>query len=138
MPLVGQHLLLVCGGGADGVAEMNTTRQVQYAFLLAMCAIVGACQYMGVPKAETFNQRVAGAYTSVTTTRDTTRLLLNAGHITTADAQNVQDQCDNARLGIDIARTIRMTDPGAAETKLTSILAALTALDAYLKSRGAP
>ena len=97
--------------------------------------IIGACSYIGQPTPETFNERAAAAYTSVTAVRQTALTLLQTRVITPADAQNVQEGADNVRAGIDVARNIAATDPGQAENRLTAAIAALNALNAYLASQ---
>lgn len=116
---------------------MQTLYRAQYAFLAFLLVFLAACQPLGIPKPETFNERLAFGYSTVTTARQTALTLLQSGKISADDAQQVQGQADNARTGLDIARSLSATEPQAADTKLTAILTALTALDAYLKSRGA-
>ena len=107
------------------------------AFNISMLALllVGACSYLGQPTPETFNERAAAAYASVTAVRQTALTLLQTGSITADDAQNVQEGADNARAGIDVARTIAVTDAGQADNRLTAAIVALNALNAYLASQ---
>lgn len=107
-----------------------------WAYTLILMALAG-CQTLGIPQAETFNQRLAVGYATVTGTRQTALSLLQAGKIDAGDAQNVQNQADNARAGLDIARSLSATAPQAADSKLSAVLTGLNALDAYLKTRGA-
>lgn len=95
-----------------------------------------ACATLGLEQPKTFNERLAAAYTTVTAARDSAGTLLSSGKITAADAQQVQNQCDNVRSGLDIARDIHAKDPPAGDAKLTAVLAGLTALQAYLQTRG--
>ena len=95
-----------------------------------------ACAQLGIPPAETFNQRIAVAYSTVTAVRDTATTLLKGKRITVQDAENVQQQADNARSGLDIARTMfadGKTIP--ADDKLQSVSVALRALQTYLASK---
>jgi hypothetical protein len=104
---------------------------------LAVALLIG-CTTMGMPKPKTFDDNVAVSLISVTQVRKATGVLLAAGKITAADAQNVQNQADVAREGINVARAISATDPTAAQTKLTAAITVLQALDAYLASKGTP
>lgn len=117
--------------------KIRLLHTMQAMALLGLLAVVG-CQSLGLPSAETFNQKLAVAYTSVTSIRQTALVLLQADKITAADAQQVQAQADNARAGLDIARQIHATQPDAGASKLASVLTALTALQTYLDSRNKP
>ena len=107
---------------------------IKQAMVLAL-VLAGACAYLGQPTPETFSERAAAAYTSVTTVRQTALELLQTGNITPADAQTVQDAADNARAGIDVARSIAIANPGQADNRLTAAITALTALNAYLATQ---
>lgn len=110
-------------------------RHAQYAFLAILTLLVG-CSQLGIPKPQTFNQRLAVGYTTVTAVRQTAITLLQADKITANDASNVQEQADNARAGLDLARSIHATNPQAAETRLDAVIVGLNALQAYLQARG--
>jgi hypothetical protein len=116
--------------------------------LPAVLALSG-CQVLGVPAATGWNERLAGGYSLVTTVREAAgvrldgqvakaqgveeerrRVLLLAAK---ADAQNLQDQADKAREGLDIARDLRGLNLGAAEERLTSTLRILEALQKYVE-----
>jgi len=105
----------------------------RYCLLLLALLLVG-CEALGL-KPETFNQRLAVGYGTVTTIRQTATTLLQAKKISADDAQNVQNQADNARAGLDIARTIGKTDEKAADAKLASVTTALRALQTYLATK---
>lgn len=100
----------------------------------AVTALLVACASMPAPK--TFEDNVAATVVSVTQTRKAAELLLVAGKITRADAENVQKQADNAREAVAVAMAIRTTDPGAAQNKLTAAVTVLRALDTYLAQKG--
>lgn len=108
---------------------MNT---VTY-FVLAcfMCA----CAQLGIVQPDTFNQRLAAGYTSVTAVRQGTATLLSGQKITVVDAQNIQTQADTARAGLDIAQGLSSTDITSAENRLTVSLTILQGLQTYLTSR---
>lgn len=97
--------------------------------------VLPACAQLGVPTPDTFNEKLAVAYTTVTTARQSATTLLQAKKITPDDAQHVLDQTNNARAGLDVARQLSKQDLKAADGKLTAIRSALEALQAYLASR---
>lgn len=101
-------------------------------FLLALCA---ACAQVGLPTAETFNQKLAVGYGTVTQIRTSALQLLQAKKITADDAQNINNSADQARSGLDIARSLSATDLSAANNKLVMATTILTAAQAYLATR---
>lgn len=107
---------------------------LRYWYLLVMALLIG-CAQLGLPQAETFNQKMAVAYASVTQIRTTASQLLDAKKISADDAQNVLAATDSARAGLDIARKMAATDPAAAENRLTAVRAGLAALASYLATR---
>lgn len=110
-------------------------RHIKSAFLALALVALSACSVFGVPTPQSFNERLAVGYATVTTTRDTAAALVSSGSISADDGQNVLEQTDNARAGLDIARSISVVDPDGANARLTSILVGLEALQTYLRSR---
>ena len=108
--------------------------QRTFLWLIAVLLLVG-CETLGIPKPESFKEKLAFGYATVTSVRQSATTLLTAKKISADDAQHVQDQANNARTGLDVARGLEKTDPKAADAKLTAIRTALTALQAYLVSR---
>lgn len=92
-------------------------------------ALLAGCAAFGVPKLESFGERLAGGYVTVTGARTLTTALLNGQVIGSKDAQNVQDQANSAREGLDVAGTLTGLD---AENKLSSALAIANAALDYL------
>lgn len=109
-----------------------------YLAVLLCSALVVACTTIGSPIAETFNEKLAVGYGTVTQIRATTAQLLTAKRVTSADAQNIQVQADSARAGLDIARDLSKSDLPAANNRLAMATAVLTALQGYLSARQAP
>lgn len=97
--------------------------------------LLTACQGLGLQSPKTFNEKVSVAISSVTAVRQSALTLLEAGKLSADDAQNIQDQANSARAGIDIARVINVTDPVAAENRITAVLVGLNALSAYLTAQ---
>jgi len=101
-------------------------------------AVLTACAALGLPTAETFNQKLAVGYGTVTAIRNSATTLVTAGKLSPDDAQNVQTQADTARSALDLARTAyRSGDTAGATTKLDTTATVLRALQAYLASKGA-
>lgn len=98
--------------------------------------LLTACTALGVPIPQSFNEKSAVAISTVTSIRNTAGSLLISRKISAADAQNIQDQADNARAGIEIAIQIHATDPGTAENRLTAVLVGLNAISEYLAAKG--
>lgn len=105
--------------------------------IIAACTtgLVAGCAAMGVVTPQTTDQKIAAAYTTVTTIRRTTLKILQAKKISPADAKNVQAQADVARDGLDLAAELLLTDIVGAASKLEVQLKILNALDLYLASK---
>lgn len=117
--------------------QLKSPLQLIFALFLAM--LLTACaqmQSLGLPQPETFNQKLAVAYASVTQVRETAVQLLESGKISSADALNVQATADLARVGLDQARALHKVDPTSAGNKLTAVRSTLAALTAYLATKG--
>lgn len=97
-----------------------------------------ACAQLGTPPPQTFKERLAVGYVTVSGVRDAATGLLNASKISVKDAQNVQAQADTARTALDIAGATFTTNPTAANDKLATTITLLGALQSYLTSQGAP
>lgn len=100
-----------------------------------LLTLVSACAQLGLPVAETFNERLAAGYALNTQIRATATDLLTAKKISSADGQHVLDQTNNARTGLDVARALHATDASAADGKLVAIRTALLAVQTYLAAR---
>lgn len=114
---------------------MNPMRKYTYGFSALLLIVLTGCAFLGLPVPDTFNEKVAVGYSTVTSVRNSATSLLNAGQIKAEDGQNVLEQTDNAREGLDIARQIHAVDPDGANSKLSSVLIGLNALEVYLRSR---
>jgi hypothetical protein len=118
---------------------------------VALPALSG-CAALGMPVAQTFNERLASAYGAVTAVREATAIWLDAQvkaanevsdqgrrdalvAAARVDAMNVQRQADSAREGLDVARGLRGIDVTKSEERLTSTLQILQALQKYLEVR---
>ncbi len=110
----------------------------QRAAAVLMLLALSACALFGVPTPETFNERAAFALTQVTAVRESATELVRSGAISADDAQNLQNQANTARAGIDLAISFHATDPGQAENRLAAAQIVLDALKAYLTKEPQP
>lgn len=110
-------------------------RVQRYFMFYVMAALVAGCASLGVPPADTFSEKLAAGYSLNAQVRATATELLNAKKISSSDGQNVMDQTNNFRAGLDIARTMAMTNLESAESKLNAVRNGMTALQSYLASR---
>lgn len=111
-----------------------------HGFLVIACAAIvllalTACGALGVQSPQTFSQRLATGYVTVTGVRSMSNTMLAAQKIGSADHQNIEQQADNARAGLDIASNLAKVDQSSAEAKLTSVLTVLDALETYVLSK---
>lgn len=110
-------------------------RHLQRYTLFYLVAMLTACAQIGLPPAETFSERLAAAYSLNTQIRATATELLKAKKISSSDGEQVLEQTNNARAGLDVARELSKVNLEAADGKLTAIRTALTAVQAYLALR---
>lgn len=114
--------------------------------------LVAGCSVLGLQTKGGFNDRLAGGYSTVTAMYevisaridskvrvaemepDETRRAELAKAIK-ADAQNLKDQVDEAKEGLDVVQTLRGVDFEVAEERLASTLKILEALQQYLEGR---
>jgi hypothetical protein len=110
------------------------TKSLRITFLSLLLFLPG-CQSLGLPSADTFNERAAVVLGTITTVRQTATTLLEQKKITAEDGQHVLSATDSARAGLDIARTLNKSNPQAGSAKLDSIRTALVAIQSYLATR---
>lgn len=108
---------------------------IAFVVLVMAATLFTACAQLGMATPQTFNERLAAGYTSVSAVRDSAATLLTAGKIQVKDAENVQAQADNARAGLDLARGMSGTNPLAANDKLSATISLLTGIQQYLLTR---
>jgi hypothetical protein len=137
----------------DGPSGGTNIRAPAAAVLIALSVALAAlpgCQVLGMGKADSFNERLAAGYSSVTAIREVAAVWVD-GQVRTAqaeedegrrqallsairrDAQNIQDQADKAREALDVAATLRGLDLKSAEARLASALTILEALQRYVE-----
>lgn len=102
-------------------------------FLATMLLV--ACETIGLPVPNTFNEKLATGYVTVTTVRTKTTALLGYGVITIREAENIQKQADTVREGLDIARSLHDQYPQAGKDKLEATLLILNTLNNYVVAK---
>jgi hypothetical protein len=104
-------------------------------FLAAL--VLSACAQFGVPTPQTLSQQIAVTVTTVSGVRENAAMLLQTKRISVEDAENIQKQADAVVAGATIARSLAVTDPASAQTKLQQTRAVLLALQQYLLAKEA-
>ena len=112
--------------------KMMTTREF---LLVAAIFTIAACAQLGLPTAQTFDQKLTAGYATAEGINRSATTLLNAKKLSSADGQHVLDQTRNLRAGLDVARAMHKSDPKSADSKVDAMRAALTAVQAYLTSK---
>jgi len=106
---------------------------------VALIAFLTACA------STDFNQNLAAGYSANAGIRQSATTLLNTKQMSSDDGQNVLEQTDSARKGLDLARSFCNVDPKThlcrgdlttATNKLTAARAVLQAVQAYLLTKG--
>lgn len=105
--------------------------------LLGAVVSLAGCAAAGVPTPQTFNERLAAGYATATASVQAVDVLLKAKRISPGEASDALAKLDQAKAGLDAARSLGGTNPLAAQDRLTATLLALEALHAYLSSKGA-
>lgn len=115
---------------------MNTLKKL-FCWLLA-AGFVAGCATTGTEPATTatsFTDELAIGYALNAEVRQTATTLLAAKKISVADAENVLDQTNNARAGLDIARGMATSNLTTARDKVATARTVLLALQVYLAAR---
>lgn len=85
-----------------------------------------------------FREQLATAEATHTSVIDALDSSLNAGTISSTTAGNLASQADDAQKLLEASKDAYIAgDTGAAHSKLTTAIAALTALQTYLRAQGA-
>lgn len=105
---------------------------------LVLATLMIACAQLGVDSPATFNQKAVAAHSTVEGIAKTALGLRQAGKLSDQDRGNIVASLMAAEQAIDIATITAKTDPAGGTAKLSAAIAALTALQAYLATKGAP
>jgi hypothetical protein len=103
--------------------------------VLLLLVPLAACAPIGVSTPQTFDERLAASVATVSAVRTSTTTLLRENLISAEDAQRLRAQADDARSGIDVAKALHATEPGASDTRLAAVRLDLNGLQTYLNSR---
>lgn len=91
---------------------------------IALVAL-SACSLLGIPKAETFEDKLAGGYTAVTTARSSGLALLQEHEITPDQMEKANGKLDQLRGALDLTDRVYAADRAAGENKLQRAIAAI-------------
>lgn len=111
------------------VHALGFTTALYVAFLLVGCAS------LGVPQADTFNKKVAGAVQTVNAASQLDLTLLQARKITPDESDAYIARIEQAQHAVDLTRQLHETDPSGAEDRLAQIIAGLAILQSELEAR---
>jgi hypothetical protein len=107
-----------------------------YAAFACLCWLLTACAAMGIIKPESFDERLAAAYSLNTAIREGANASLNSGALSSAEAQEVLEETRNARSVLDGIRGLASTDPATAEGRLKLMEGLLQRLRSRLIAKG--
>lgn len=103
--------------------------------LLPLLLVLASCAALGVPATDTFNKKLGAAYYATASVYRADVDLEKAGTITRAEAMSVITQTDNVVAGLDLARTIHVTNASAGDDKLAAVLIALQTVQAFIAEK---
>lgn len=109
--------------------------KVKIGLVPLLALLISACAALGVPPADTFNKRVILANGIVEQASATIEALTIARKISKPEAASYNERAREAASAIDVAREIRVSDPAAADARLTAIIRGLHVLNAELQRR---
>lgn len=113
---------------------MRRLAATYFVYLLFAHLIVG-CTALGVPAADTFNKKAAGAVQMVNAASQASLTLLQARKITPDESDAFVARAEQFQSAIDLTRQMHATDPTGAADRLAQIIAGLTILQAELEQR---
>lgn len=106
-------------------------------YLLFLLVLLSACAQLGLAPAQSFDDKLAYSYAQVASVRQSAAVALTTGTIKKEDAIQVQALADQARAGLDAARTAQASgDTTTAMGRLQLANSVLTQLAVYLQKRG--
>jgi len=103
--------------------------------LLWGVVLLQACASLGTPPIDTFNKRVAVAYTTIQTVAESATILQNARKLSPAEVSKIRYGLHESLDGVAAAETLAKTDLGGAQTRLTATIQVLTVLQAFVAAK---
>lgn len=97
--------------------------------------LLSACAQLGLQQPATFPEKLAAAVATNAEVRKQAADALVLGAIDVDQAKSILQTTDAVRQGLEIARGVYATDPNAANARLNTLVATLTALQAHLASK---
>lgn len=96
---------------------------------------LSGCTALGVPQAETFNQKLAYAYGTHTAVLQAAEAAVKAGQLSSEDATKILGDADNVKAALDAAGNAYMAgDAAGANNKLAIAVSILQYVQAYLNA----
>lgn len=96
---------------------------------------LSGCTALGVPQAQTFNQKLAYAYGIHTAVLQATTAAVVAGSLSSTDATKILVDSDNAKTVLDAANAAYTAgDAAGANSKLATGISVLQSIQAYLNT----
>lgn len=103
--------------------------------LLWGLVLLQACAGFGTPPIDTFNKRVAVAYSTIQTVAESAAILQRAGKLSPADVGKIRSGLHDVLDGTAAAEALAKTDLGGAQTRLTATIQVLTILQAFVAAK---
>lgn len=98
--------------------------------------LASGCAALGVSPADTFNKKLAAAYSTHAAVTESALVLYKADKLSKLDAGKIAEQTSIALSALDAAAVLSKTDITTAESRLVATIAILTALQAHLQEKG--
>ncbi len=96
---------------------------------------LSGCTALGVPQAQTFNEKLAYAYGTHTAVLQATTAAISAGQLSSADAMKILSDADNVKVALDAASSAYAAgDTAGANNKLAVAVSILQSVQAYLNA----
>jgi hypothetical protein len=108
----------------------------RFLMLLPLLAILAACQSLGIPQPQTFQEKVDYAYGIHAAVLETEAAGLESRQITDAEGLQVLKIADGAQSLLDSATAVAATNPTGANAKLAAATKTLLELQQLLRSYG--
>lgn len=112
--------------------------KVRYAALAAICAVLCACQSLGLAQPESLKQRLAYGYAQYAAVNYAAANGITKGALTPEDGDKILALTDQAKAFLDASRLVVDTNPRLAGDRLSLAISVLQGAQAFLDSKGKP